>query len=114
MGEIEACNIAPLLFIHLLENAYKHSSARLEPGAIKVNVTILENIITFSIQNPINKKYLKCPGRAGGIGLPNVRKRLQLLYPEKHMLEINNSGETFRITLKGCGLKCMMNLRICY
>ncbi len=41
-GETEACHIAPLLFIHLLENAYKHSPARLNPGDIKVRVEVKE------------------------------------------------------------------------
>ena len=110
-GDTDSCQIAPLLFIHLLENAYKHSPARLEPGDIKVSVAIIENTLTFRIQNPVNKN----PGNAledpGGIGLPNVQKRLALLYPDQHQLEINNSGETFEIILKIQGLQLQTNER---
>ncbi|EJF09730.1 sensor histidine kinase [Pontibacter lucknowensis] len=99
-GDIASCHIAPLLFIHLLENAYKHSPARLEPGAIKVRVEIKENTLTFRIQNPAGNKAGNALEEPGGIGLPNVRKRLALLYPEKHSLEIDNLGEIFIVTLK--------------
>ena len=58
-GETEACHIAPLLFIHLLENAYKHSPARLDPGDLKVRVEVNEDILTFSVQNPVGKN--SCP-----------------------------------------------------
>lgn len=103
-GDTASCQIVPLLFIHLLENAYKHSPARLEPGDINVRIQIMENTLTFSIQNPVNKN----PGNAleapGGIGLQNVRKRLALLHPDQHNLEISNTGEMFNIILKISGL----------
>ena len=103
-GNIEACHIAPLLFIHLLENAYKHSPARLEPGDIRVSVEIMENSFTFSIQNPINKSPGNALEEPGGIGLQNVRKRLMLLYPDQHNLETNSTGEMFNIILRISGL----------
>jgi sensor histidine kinase YesM len=103
-GDIEACHIAPLLFIHLLENAYKHSPARLGPHDIKVRVEIIENNLTFSIQNPISKSPGNALEEPGGIGLQNVRKRLLLLYPDQHKLLINSSKETFNINLKIGGL----------
>ncbi|WP_245842758.1 sensor histidine kinase [Pontibacter ummariensis] len=103
-GDITSCHIAPLLFIHLMENAYKHSPARLEPGDIKVKIEVKENTLTFNIQNPISKNPGNTLEEPGGIGLPNVRKRLALLYPEKHNLEIDNLGEIFVVTLKVHGL----------
>jgi sensor histidine kinase YesM len=99
-GDVTNCKIAPLLFIHLLENAYKHSPARLETGDVKVRVVVKENTLSFSIQNPINKNPGNALEEPGGIGLPNVRKRLALLYPGQHTLEINNSGDMFTVTLK--------------
>lgn len=98
-GETTSCYIAPLLFIHLLENAYKHSPARLEPGALKVRVAINEDSLAFSAQNPIGKRSTNPLEEPGGIGLPNVRKRLSLLYPGQHTLSIQNSGETFTVML---------------
>ena len=99
-GDTEACSIAPLLFIHLLENAYKHSPARLEPGAIQVRVEIKGNTLIFSSQNPVVTKQGNTLDEPGGIGLPNIRKRLQLLYPDKHSLEISNTGNSFTVMLK--------------
>ena len=110
-GDSETSHVAPLLFIHLLENAYKHSPARLEPGSIKVKVVVKENTLIFNVQNPIGNKrknLLKVPG---GIGLPNVQKRLQLLYPNQHSLDINITDKVFKVELKITTLKAHVNER---
>ncbi|AHM62356.1 signal transduction histidine kinase LytS [Flammeovirgaceae bacterium 311] len=99
-GDIASCYIAPLLFIHFLENAYKHSPARLEPGDIKVSVVVSENTLTFRIQNPIVTKQGTALVEPGGIGLPNIRKRLALLYPGKHSMEIDSTGKIYTVTLQ--------------
>lgn len=104
-GEPEACQVAPLLFIHLLENAYKHSPGRLAPGDIKVRVEVKDSTLTFRVQNPVGKQEPRTFEEPGGIGLPNVRKRLALLYPGQHTLEINNTGETFAVVLTIQGLQ---------
>lgn len=98
-GETDSCFIAPLLFVHFLENAYKHSPARLEPGDIQVKVEIVEKALIFSIQNPVAKQQVKTLDEPGGIGLPNIRKRLQLLYPGKHTLEISNTDNKYSVRL---------------
>lgn len=98
-GDTETCFIAPLLFIHFLENAYKHSPARLEPGTIRVKVEVKTNTLVFSCQNPIAVNQGNELDVPGGIGLPNIKKRLALLYPEKHALDINSDGKIFSVTL---------------
>lgn len=115
-GRTESCHIAPLLFIHLLENAYKHSPARLNPGDLQVRVAVKDDNLTFSVQNPVGNPVGNAFGKLadnnpvhtieepGGIGLPNVRKRLTLLYPNQHTLEIFNKGETFTVVLRIHGL----------
>ena len=104
-GEIEAFHIAPLLFIHLLENAYKHSPTRLNPGDLEVRVEVNEGELTFRVRNPVGKNTLHSLDEPGGIGLPNVRKRLALLYPNQHTLEIINQDEMFMVVLKIEGLQ---------
>lgn len=104
-GNTDNCRVAPLLFIHLLENAYKHSPARLEPGDVKVSMVLSENTLTFSVQNPIGRKQGRTLEEPGGIGLPNVRKRLALLYPGQHTLEIRSSEDTFAVNLTIKGLE---------
>jgi len=105
-GDPAACYIAPLLFIHLLENAYKHSPARLEAGDLQVRVAVNDGTLTFSVQNPAGKQpahpLLEEPG---GIGLPNVRKRLALLYPGQHALTIQPTDNTFTVSLTIHGLQ---------
>ncbi|NEU08050.1 sensor histidine kinase [Flavihumibacter sp. R14] len=103
-GDTNSCSVAPLLFIHLIENAYKHSPARLEPGDIKVRMEIIENTLTFRIENPVRNSPGNTLQEPGGIGLANIRKRLSLLYPDKHTLEIKSTQETFTVNLKIQGL----------
>ncbi|MBA4850363.1 sensor histidine kinase [Emticicia sp. BO119] len=99
VGDTSACHIAPLLFIHLLENAYKHSPARLNPGDLKVSVEVQKNNLTFSVQNPVDKHPAHNLNDPGGIGLPNVRKRLALLYSGQHTLKVTNMVDTFSVVL---------------
>jgi len=103
-GETGSCNVAPLLFIHLLENAYKHSPARLEAGDIKVSMIVDQKSLIFNIQNPVNKTPGNGLDEPGGIGLQNVRKRLALLYPDRHELEISSTSDKFAIVLKISGI----------
>lgn len=110
-GETETCHIAPLLFIHLLENAYKHSPARLNPGDIKVVMEVKGDNLTFSVQNPVVKNQTQNLDEPGGIGLANVRKRLTLLYPDKHSLQTYNSGDTFAVVLKIHDLQLLFDER---
>ncbi|HYG02734.1 MAG TPA: sensor histidine kinase [Chryseosolibacter sp.] len=98
-GDTDACYIAPLLFIHFLENAYEHSPGRLEPGDILVKIHVKENTLIFICQNPVAPKQETSLDEPGGIGLPNIRKRLQLLYPDTHTLEITDAGERYAVTL---------------
>ena len=98
-GDIRSYEIAPLLFIHLLENAYKHSPARLEAGDIKIHLVVHEKSLTFTVQNPVNRKPVNSLEGPGGIGLENVRKRLTLLYAGQHQLEISSTEDTYNINL---------------
>jgi len=111
-GETEACHIAPLLFIHLLENAYKHSPARINPGDVKVRVEVKDDTLSFSVQNPVDKHPTHHNlDEPGGIGLPNVRKRLTLLYPDQHTLKVTNMVGTFCVVLKIHGLQLQTHER---
>ncbi|WP_373059928.1 sensor histidine kinase [Zunongwangia sp. H14] len=99
-GDINSCTIAPLLFIHFLENAYKHSPGRLKNGDIKISIKVAEDRLTFRIENPIDEKKDQSLEQSEGIGLPNVQKRLALVYPENHKLEINDSENLHRVKLE--------------
>ena len=101
-GNMEEFKIAPLLFIPFLENSFKHGVARsLESNEIKVNLNVEGQFLYFAIEN---KKPIELPRpesrKFGGIGLTNVKKRLDLLYPNMHSLIIENQPEFFRVILK--------------
>ncbi|NJW52437.1 sensor histidine kinase [Salinimicrobium oceani] len=98
-GETASIAIAPLLFIHFLENAYKHSPSDLAPGAIQLQVEVRENTLIFRIRNPIGRNAGALQ-ESGGIGLPNIKKRLQLLYPHSHTLETDENDGHYTVLLK--------------
>ena len=99
-GDVAQHQVAPLLFIQLLENAYKHSPRRLHTADIRLMLTADNRDIHFSLQNPIGLKSAEPLNKHSGIGLNNVRKRLNLLYPGTHEFTITTSGTIFQIQLR--------------
>ena len=95
-----ALSIAPMLFIPFVENAFKHSKVEdREKGWIRIRLKTAADHIRFEVENSVpEKSYTK--DEAGGIGLNNVRRQLELLYPEKHELDIEPGPEVFRVNLK--------------
>jgi len=93
--------VAPLLFIILLENAFKHGVENLREDAIvTINLTATESHIKFTIENNFDSsENLK---KKPGIGLKNLKRRLELTYPNKHNLLFSNTENTFyaQLTLK--------------
>jgi sensor histidine kinase YesM len=101
-GDTEAYAIAPFLLFPFLENAFKHGfSENTDCLYLKVKLNIVANQLCFEV---INSIATAVPGRdslPGGIGLKNVQKRLELLYPQKHTLHIDSITPTaFKIELQ--------------
>lgn len=92
--------IAPLILIVFIENAFKHSQASQSDNiSIDINIQLMEDgtldfVCTNSFQPTMNAENL-----SKGIGLENVRKRLQLLYPQEHALDIRQSEEQYEVRL---------------
>jgi len=99
-GNIKSCAVAPLLFIHLLENAYKHSPTTLGAGDIGLTIKVEEGTLFFIIKNPVGKHRSPLLPEQGGIGLQNVEKRLALMYGNRHSMQVSNDGEIFTVELK--------------
>ena len=94
-------SVAPLVFITFVENAFKHSRIEdRETGFIDIELTTDENgHVDFTVAN--NLPNTAGPKDAvGGIGLDNLRKRLNLLYPGRHTFDVSNNGKTFTAHLK--------------
>lgn len=79
--------------VNLCHNAYKHSPAELAVGDIIIRIKIQGSSLSFSIQNPIGRKKPADLPEPGGIGLTNLRKRLQLLYPDQHQFSVSNTDD---------------------
>ena len=88
--------VYPLLFLPLVENAFKFVGGNYE---LKVEAKVIDRQIDFRVENsvPQLKETVK---KAGGIGLENLKRRLDLLYPGKHSLILENSGDHFKAELK--------------
>lgn len=81
-SEETGIKIAPLLFISLIENAFKHGVSASKESTIQIHMTSHEKSVLFTIENDNFPK--KTDDKSGsGIGLPNIEKRLELLYPNK-------------------------------
>ncbi len=91
--------IEPMLLIPFVENAFKHGTGMLENPIIDIALQAVDNTLIFKVRN----KYIdadKAKDKVSGIGLTNVRRRLQLLYGEKHHLKIEKTNEWFSVTLQ--------------
>jgi len=101
-GEVNDQKIAPLMFIPFLENSFKHGlSNQISTGFVNIRLTVMKNDIHFFIENSKPDTPPKQDSRrSGGIGLVNVHRRLNLLYPNQYELEIVDSPKSYAVNLK--------------
>lgn len=94
--------VAPLLFISLIENAFKHGTSNAHPSFITIEITQNEQQIDCLIRNSSFPKDGEYDKSGSGIGLSNLRKRLSLLYPEKATFTCWQEDDTFnsRLTIR--------------
>lgn len=92
-------NIAPLLLIPFIENAFKHGDVEdTDKGFISIELSTNDNEIMFICINSYNPA--KSVDSTQGIGVKNVSRRLDLLYPEKNKLDFNKTKNRFSVSLK--------------
>lgn len=101
-GNTAQNKIAPLLFEPLIENAFKHGAyGRNNDGFVNILFNFEEvNKMELLIENRFDKSWSNEKGESKGIGIKNVSRRLELLYPEKHSLDIQENGSLFTVILK--------------
>ena len=96
--DVKGFYIEPLLLIPLVENAFKHISHHNDKtNFVKVDMNRENGSFIFGIEN--SKENLPTTELHGGIGLQNVKRRLELLYPGKHELRIRETGDHFSVHL---------------
>lgn len=100
-GDVGKYQIAPFLLLPFLENAFKHgTSKQLDQCWISLNISMENSVMDFKLINSIEPQISEVPSKFGGLGLLNVKKRLELLYKEKHILETKRLEEVFVVDLK--------------
>jgi hypothetical protein len=97
IGEVAGIQIPPLLFVPLFENAFKHGNLD-EGGWLKSKLIIQDTVLDFNITNSFLLNQKK--DQIGGIGLENVKKRLELLFPENHEFLIEQKDQVFSVKMK--------------
>ena len=96
-GEIKDKFIAPLLLLPFLENAFKHgTSEQIEKSWLRVDILVKQHILRCKITNSKNE-YV--PYSEKGIGVANVKKRLEFIYPGNYELNLNDEGRFFVVAL---------------
>jgi len=98
-GSCENHTIAPMLLIPFVENAFKHGCKNCAVPGIKINLYADKQWIQFEVVNYLRKTDTANKDQIKGIGLQNIRRRLELLYPGHHKLEINQNKELYSVLL---------------
>lgn len=99
-GEMNSTFMAPLLLIPFVENAFKHGSARqISAAQIKLVLRVAENRLTFHLDNSRDAETLYDDSTPNGLGLLNVRKRLDLLYQNNYTLRITPEAGRFLVDM---------------
>jgi sensor histidine kinase YesM len=98
-GDAEGKEIVPLILISFVENAFKHGINSEEDSVIEIHIHIKDTTLELNVfNNKVN--VLHEEELASGLGIVNTKNRLQLVYPDKHTLKIENTVKFFSVHLK--------------
>ena len=92
--------IPPFLFIPFVENAIKHGGSEENEDYIKVSISIKNNYLYLEVINSKDNRNLNSDTIQGGVGLANVKRRLELLYPNSHKLTIIDETDKYQVNLE--------------
>ena len=100
-GEADKYQIAPLILLPFIENCFKHGASknRINP-VVNIEINIMSSFLTLKAVNSIPEKNGQQETEKEGIGLSNVKRRLELIYPDKYELEIKSNNKLFEVELK--------------
>ncbi|SFW90961.1 sensor histidine kinase [Chitinophaga sancti] len=96
-GELSGVQVPPLLFISFVENAVKHNNDSAKLSYLNLYFDVCHDELFFKCVN--SKPALKAVNKSGGLGLANIKRRLELLFPSLHDLIIEDNSETYCVTL---------------
>jgi sensor histidine kinase YesM len=98
-GNASGQMIEPMILIPFVENAFKHGIGMVSDPIIEMDLRIEGNKLSFSVKNKITPEPASDKSEGSGIGLRNVQRRLELLYPDAHQLDIRDENGWFWIQL---------------
>jgi sensor histidine kinase YesM len=94
--EDEIAGVAPMLFLPLVENSFKHGFHSQQTDFVDMKLMTRDNHVRFLIRN---RKGAPKDKTASGVGIGNIRERLRLIYPDQHTLTIHDDKEEFSVDL---------------
>ena len=98
-GNVEEAQIVPLILITFLENAFKHGVSNTSaPSWVRINIDVRGNELIYEVANSrmVSQQSLQ----KSGIGLANVRRRLELVYANRYDLKVEDKEDSYYIQLK--------------
>jgi two-component sensor histidine kinase len=96
-GTMDDRRIHPMLLLPLVENAFKHGDLHTDGTAVHIRLTVDADTIDFQVENTPSHGTRE---NTSGVGLRNIRRRLELLYPGAHSLHIESTPKLYSVTLK--------------
>jgi two-component system LytT family sensor kinase len=99
-GEFNSKSIAPLIMLSLVENAFKHGINK-HPGPSQVTIilAVKDEELNFSVYNS-KWNDVDQAGKSNGIGLKNIQRQLELIYPDNHSIHIDDQENSYFVRLK--------------
>ncbi|MEG2318486.1 MAG: histidine kinase [Rikenellaceae bacterium] len=97
-GDVDNRSLPPLILIPFIENAFKYGSDNVHDSFIDISIAIKENTLFFEVQNRI-----VCPRKesvSSGIGIANIKRRLELIYHDKYLLTTKEHDDIFFVSLQ--------------
>lgn len=88
-------NIAPLMFVSLVENAFKHGVSASEPSSIFIAIGVEDGTVHCHVENTCTHRNPEADKSSGGIGIANLRRQLSILYPGRHELTTEMLGDKY-------------------
>ena len=98
-AKCQGIEIAPMLLLPFIENAFKFVATDVKYPAIEIHISCEKTLLFFKCKNYFNSK-MTSKTHTGGVGLENVKRRLELIYKDKYELTISKDNGIFLVELK--------------
>ena len=100
-NNVRGVMVTPLLFLPLVENAFKHGvSNAVDDSWIHIDISLKKKTLVFKVENSVIKEKYTSNDFGSGLGLENLKRRLEILYPNRHELKVMNDDCSYLATLK--------------